>query len=298
MDYHPDQFSAKYKDKYCLSEDLVNFQRAEIEYLLKNEIIKDLNYNEIIRTASEEIKQDLFILENKMDTEITTHLQSIDLNLKNLEHLNGEEFEKEKNVKAQNFVEAVSIRILKQIEYLTRKTSLVLEQVNDERTYTPIVNKISNLEGYNLRKHEVLNVIFKFFPVPDDTVSWDELIEFKNNENVIIARKRFLSWVTKMSHSKYLKPEIIEELDLLLLEYERTMKRYKLKYRMKTLEIILKPLDIVENILKLNWMKAFRSAVMFRSQKTNLLLGESKGPGREVAYLSYINNKFKKASNK
>jgi len=89
--------------------------------------------------------------------------------------------------------------------------------------------------------------------------------------------------------------ELVDELNFLTLDFENRMKLERKKYFLSQLEIVFTlPLEIIENIIKLNWSKIPKTLFDIKKNQIDLLISETKAPGREIAYLLAINDKFGK----
>ncbi|MEM8721448.1 MAG: hypothetical protein AAGE84_19510 [Cyanobacteria bacterium P01_G01_bin.39] len=90
----------------------------------------------------------------------------------------------------------------------------------------------------------------------------------------------------KIGKSNVSVVELEEELEYLLAEYESFMKLQKLKIETGAFQTILTTGgDMVENMIKLNFSKAAKSAFDLKRRKIALMELERKAPGREVSYI-------------
>lgn len=176
-------------------------------------------------------------------------------------------------------------------DYHARLTSVILEKIKPNLSITPMIENLHDTEFG--KETEVIKLIIKNLPIPSKIIPLDEILDFKSDKD---NRRRYLglvNWINKISKSNLNINEINDELEFYTLEFENRLKLEKTKYNLTNLEVIVSlPIEIIENFIKLNWSKIPKSLFQFRKNKVNLLIGESKAPGREVAYLSYANEKF------
>jgi len=154
---------------------------------------------------------------------------------------------------------------------------------------------LKHLYSNNLaKKEDILNLVLRKLPLPDSQVSWEELIDFRNNTDLKIYRLGLMNWISDIGKSNSNIYEIEQKLDYLLAQYEERMINGKIKYQVGTMELIVTTSAVVlENIVKLNWSKAAKGIFDLKRRNIDLMIGETLAPGREVAYLSKIKEKFK-----
>lgn len=140
---------------------------------------------------------------------------------------------------------------------------------------------------------DVINLVLTKFPIPDDSISWEALIDFKKNNDLQIYRLGLINWITEIANSNYNILEIEQKLEYLLKQYEERLKLEKIKYHTGSTEIVVTTsLAVIENLIKLNFSKAAETVFKLRNKKIDLLLGETLAPGREVAYINKTIEKF------
>ncbi|WP_375558663.1 hypothetical protein ACE193_12995 [Bernardetia sp. OM2101] len=177
-------------------------------------------------------------------------------------------------------------------KYHSRVSSLLLSKINVNNTFTSVLESVDDFqEG---KESTTIQIIVSKFPIPNNNFSLQDILDFKNDSD---NKRRYLglvNWINEISKSNLSVEEIKDKLEYLTLEFENKMKLEKIDYNIGTVEtIITLPLEIVENILKLNWSKIPKSILQIKRNKVKLLLGESGAFGREIAYISKVNEKFK-----
>ena len=68
---------------------------------------------------------------------------------------------------------------------------------------------------------------------------------------------------------------------------------HKIKASQSFLDVfVISPLEIIENLVKLNWSKIARGALQVRKRRVELMEAEMKAPGRECAYVFDARRRF------
>ncbi|MFN7741564.1 MAG: hypothetical protein ACK5RA_15140 [Cyanobacteriota bacterium] len=149
----------------------------------------------------------------------------------------------------------------------------------------------SNIDGNS--KHDVVNVCLDFLPFPDLSASWDDLIEYRNDNEV---RKNFLAlrkWLRKMAEQPSNLNDLREEVEYLILERESHLKLRELKINTGSLETVLTiGAGVLENIAKLNLSSAVKTLFTLTHRKIELLEAEQNAPGKDIAYITSIRKRF------
>ena len=173
----------------------------------------------------------------------------------------------------------------------TRISSIMISLLKYEDSIIPIITDFQNIgEIKNSRKEEILAITMNKIPVIDNSISWEQIMEFKSDSEI---QKKFLAlkdWIVEMTYSILSTSEIEEKLEYLLQDYESHIRLHRAKFEYSTMEIIVKTtLDTLENVFKLNFGKIADSFFSFKHSKINLLEAEYSAPGKQLAYLSAIN---------
>jgi len=149
------------------------------------------------------------------------------------------------------------------------------------------IEKSANLET-------VFQITLNNIPKPNDTVSWEKIIEFRDDPD---TKGKFLglrNWMNDISKANINPLEIEQKLEWLLHEYEQHMKFHRMKTNASTLETILVTTgEIAEDLVKFKFGKLAKLPFSIRQRKLALLEGELKAPGREVAFISKAQETFR-----
>lgn len=272
------------------SDKLINEIYATVEYLEGKNAMSSFNLNEFKAGKIEFVRRNL---NNQEINDIRT-------NAKNYELAHKSFVEKHDNT-AKLFKKDPRSAFLKYVTLLNdftsfadhhiRLTSVILGKIKPNLSITPMIENLHDVEFG--KETEVIKLVIKNLPIPAEITPLDEILDFKSDQD---NRRRYLgliNWINKISKSNLNINEINDELEFYTLEFENRLKLENTKYNLTNLEIIVSlPIEIIENIIKLNWSKIPKSLFQFKKNRVNLLIGESKASGKEVAYLYYANEKF------
>jgi hypothetical protein len=155
--------------------------------------------------------------------------------------------------------------------------------------------KILSEPSMSPRKAEILRILFNALPVPDDSVPWEQIFDYRSDPD---SRERLLSlrrWINKVSDGNLSVPEIQDEAEWLMHQYQKHMNFHKMKVNLATLESLVKaPLEVLENLVKINWSKLPDPLFTVTKRKVALLEVEINAPGRELSYIIKAKEKFRK----
>lgn len=137
--------------------------------------------------------------------------------------------------------------------------------------------------------------MLKAFPLPDDSVPWEQIIDFRNDPDSFGKFMAIRSWMSDVAKSNLSPIEIEQKIEWLLHEYQHHMKVHKMKISASTLEtVVVSVAEFTENLVKLNFGKAAKALFAIKNKKVQLLEAELKAPGREIALIANANETFKK----
>jgi hypothetical protein len=140
---------------------------------------------------------------------------------------------------------------------------------------------------------DVVRIVVKALPFPDEATSLEHILEFRENELSAGTPLALRRWISKVARAQSTELEIAQELEWLLSEYEQHMRLHELKIRKGVLETIVAfTAEAAENIAKLRLGKLARSLFTISNRRIELLEGELKAPGREIAYISRARQAF------
>lgn len=145
------------------------------------------------------------------------------------------------------------------------------------------------------KEYKILEVVLKKFPVIDDSVSWEQLIDFKNDSD---SKRKFLAlrnWMIDISKGNFNSREVSEKFDHLYSEYESHIKKHKLKTNagfIKTFSITTS--EILEDLVRFKWSKTVKAGFEVFEKSSKLTEIESNAPGKEIGYVYDLGQKLGK----
>jgi hypothetical protein len=145
----------------------------------------------------------------------------------------------------------------------------------------------------------VLEVVLKSMPIPDDKTSWQDIIEFRNDPESMKRLRRLRVWVRKFAKDTHVTslPEMKEEIEVLLDDYEEHMKIHGMKVNKSATETLLTVAGkVAEDIFKLKWGELAKLPFILKERKVSLLEAELKAPNRELAFISMTRSRFSSSS--
>jgi len=145
------------------------------------------------------------------------------------------------------------------------------------------------------KEYEVLEVVLKKFPAINDSVSWEQLIDFKSDSD---SKRKFLAlrnWMIEISKGNYTSMEIGEKLDYLYAEYESHLKRHNLKTNFGVIKTFaITSSEKLEDLVRIKRSKAIKTGFELFEKKSRLTSIESNAPGKEIGYFYDVEQRFKK----
>ena len=134
---------------------------------------------------------------------------------------------------------------------------------------------------------EAITIVLRELPEPDDSVAWEQIIDFRNDAD---ARTKFLelrNWMGDIARAKLKPLEIEQKLEYLIHQYQEHLRRHGIKTTIGVLQaIILVPFDVVNTIA--------RALFEIKERRIDLMDKEQTAPGHEVAYIVEARRAFNK----
>lgn len=143
-------------------------------------------------------------------------------------------------------------------------------------------------------KGNVVQVVLKSIPVPDESVSWEQIIEYRSDSD---SQSKFLAlrhWISEVARAELTPAETEEKLQYLVDQYQQHLNLHRMKTNVGTLEtIVTTSAEVLGNLVSFKWGKAAQTLFAIKRRKMALLEGELTSPGREVAYIVKARERFK-----
>lgn len=176
-------------------------------------------------------------------------------------------------------------RLERSDEYLVRLTCIELRLLKGLSAY-PISDSFMTLAEGKATNSEVVNIVFKALPVPDESVSWDRIYDYRRDPE---SRSKFLAlrnWMGEVARAELTPAEVEEKLEYLLDQYQKHMSLHRMKTNTGMLEtVVTTGAEMLGDFFSFKWGKAAQALFSLKKRQVALLEGELTAPGNEVAYI-------------
>jgi hypothetical protein len=254
---------------------------------------------ETIITELEWLQQKNIIFELRLEEELS------DTNSKFLQSRGGQKFEDAKKL-LKRIVEfppselrsiedqAHRLDLLKAQHFaILRLMSIFMEAARGITAVTTFPYFEYAAELPNSSKSDVAQVVISKLPMPDNETPWEQIIDYRDDEDNQKNLLNLRRWITKISTENLSSVEIEEELEWLLNKFKDHMKIHNLKANTETLELVVKILpETIENLIKLRFSKLPEPFFALKKRQINLMEAELNAPGREMSYVIKIREAF------
>jgi hypothetical protein len=176
--------------------------------------------------------------------------------------------------------------------------------------YSEIINAISDFDIIPIfdlfvpekeveigKEYKILEIVLNKFPIIDDNVSWEQLIEYKNDP---MSTSKFLAlrnWMIDISKGNYTSKEVSEKFNYLFSEYSQHLKQHNLQSTTGSIKtFVVTSSEIMEDLVRIKWSKAVKTGFELFEKNSRLTNIESNAPGKEIGYVYDINENFRKNS--
>lgn len=166
----------------------------------------------------------------------------------------------------------------------------VYNKLTDNKIYYPTLSSTTTFPSLLSSKREkVVHLFLKKFPIPDENTPWEKVIDFKLKNKNILFKLRYNNWITDLTYSKHTIGELEQKLNYFTKEYEHRLNLEKIKFSYKSLGFIfLEGLKLIEDIVTFKWSKRLETLLTFKTAEVDLLIGETKAGGQEIAYINSV----------
>jgi hypothetical protein len=142
---------------------------------------------------------------------------------------------------------------------------------------------------------EVLQIALNALPVPDESTPWEQIIEYRSDED---SRHKFLdlrNWMSEMARSELTAAEAEQKLEHLISQYQRHLKLHRMKINTGMLEtVVTTGAEVLGDLASFKWGKAAEALFSLRRRNVALLEAELTAPGNAVAYIVKARETFTK----
>lgn len=180
-----------------------------------------------------------------------------------------------------------------QSEYLLRPISVMLREHKQMDAYPVFTISPNDLQNPQAEKNDVVQITLNAFPIPDDSVSWEQIVDYRSDPETQGKFLALRNWMNEVARARLTPNEIEEKLEWLIYEYQRHITLHRMKTNSDTFEtIVVAAADCLENLVKLNLGKVARGLFAIKHRRIELMEGELKAPGSEIAYIVQSRQRF------
>jgi len=165
-----------------------------------------------------------------------------------------------------------------------------------QRLNLPLYCDQFNFSQTNSNKEtQIAEVLLKQFPVLPEDTSWEDVIEWRNDEDAMIKLRRLKHWINTVSERDTININHLEEEVLFLLdEYEHYMNIKKKKYTYTPIRALLTTAGgVLETVAKLKLKDLVDLPFQIFERKILIAESEIDAPGRELAYIVATKERFR-----
>jgi cytochrome oxidase assembly protein ShyY1 len=184
------------------------------------------------------------------------------------------------------------------VAYQTRCFSNQLRTHDGLDTFPILQIDPFQLESVQSHKSHVLDIVLRSLPLPDDGVSWEQIVEYRSDPD---SKAKFLDlrhWMSEVARGELTASEVEEKLEYLLSRYRRHLEVHKMKSNTTMFEtVVVTTADVLGNLASFQWGKAAQALFSLKHRKVALLEGELTAEGNEVAYIMKTRDAFYSKTN-
>lgn len=188
---------------------------------------------------------------------------------------------------------AVRDIVQKANDIVVRQTAIYVNAL-DDYIAVPNLESYYSIKELGTKKQQVYNLILNNIPLPTAKNSFQDLLNFKEDNVAQISALALRNWITEISHSTYNIDEIEEKFRHLLNQYEKSIKLHNLKTENSIIEtIVVGGSEILENLAKLQFSNLAKKFFKHKNDNIELMELEMKTAGNELSFISKITNHIK-----
>lgn len=157
---------------------------------------------------------------------------------------------------------------------------------NFELDAYPVYYESFILPELNTSNRNVVQIVLKSLPIPDEQTSWEQINEFRGDTD---SKSKFLAlrnWMAEVARAELTPIEIEQKLEYLIDQYLQHIRLHKMKANTSIVEtIVVTTAELLEDTIKFKWGDMAKKLFSLKQRKIALFEGELTNPGREVAYI-------------
>lgn len=259
----------------------IEYEQSVWQFLIDNGIVKTypfliskFNNPEQNNEANELIKQLTSIMPQPGSTGDSSYLPT------------EEELAEVRRLALQNFFLSHDISV--------RLDAIELRKHNNDEFY-PAVRTNATYSVPTEKKSNIIQFLLNDIPQPDINTPWEQIVDFRSDENVKNKYLALINWINKVSNSSGSLSDIKDEYEYLYNDYIKHFKLHKLKYNNTILELIVTAgAGMLMALQSGEFIPSFKNLLQMNLSHIKLMEEESKIPGKEVAYIYHAKKEFGK----
>lgn len=166
-----------------------------------------------------------------------------------------------------------------------RRISIALRKLH-RMNAIPITSSIKFSDNVVADKAGVIQIVVNALPIPGDTTSWEQILEFRSDPDSFSKFLALRNWINEVARNQLTPLEVEQKLEYLMDQYRQHMRLHRMRTNAGVLEtVVVSSAELLEDLVKIKWGKIAKGLFTFRQRKVALLEGELKSPGSEVAYI-------------
>jgi hypothetical protein len=143
------------------------------------------------------------------------------------------------------------------------------------------------------RKLDVLRVVLSQLPVPGPQTTWQDIVDWRNDEEVRRKYLRLRTWMNRAGRGEQSARELVDELASSLAEYDSYMSLRFRKFSRGRIEVVVSAIaEILDDLTHVRLASAVERLFSLGKERFDLLESEFSAPGRELAYISEVRQRF------
>lgn len=156
-----------------------------------------------------------------------------------------------------------------------------------------VVGRLYEHTADRAASHSVWRVVIAEMPQMDLRAPWHDVLSFRSEEHTQHLSRSLRRWARKTVAESLSPAELEDEVRELLYEYDRHMTISRMKGNKGPLEFLITgAAEFAEGVLKLRFTRLAKFASIMRNRKVELLEAEANAPGRELALIPKLRNRF------
>jgi hypothetical protein len=169
-----------------------------------------------------------------------------------------------------------------------RLNAILLSRQEPEKNFIPI---LSSLESYNNGMESIYRFILNKIPEPKDSVSWEQILDFKEDPDTMRKYYALINWLNEVANSDMTASQIADRFEYLYHEYCEQYRIHKVEFTMSTLEnLFVLSVDAFTKLQLPGLGGVFSSFYKIKKETLSLLKAELSFTGKEVAYIHKLKN--------